>query len=786
MIVGALTAALGGWYLYDTYGKDMPSYDALVNYQPPTITRIHASDGQLIGEYSTERRLFVPISAVPDRVRAAFVSAEDKLFWSHSGVDWISLAGAVPNNIRRISAGRRPAGASTITMQVSKNFITGRGSTRREQVERKFREIFIAMDMETKIDKEEILELYLNKIYFGFGAYGIASAALTIFNKSVSDLETHEAAYLAAAINGPGYYHPERNKERALDRRNWIIGQMQKNGYLNSQEAEEAKAKPLGAKIGAYSRGIAKADYFAEEVRKQLVRDYSLSAVNEGGLSVRATIDLKMQGHADSALRNGLLAYDKRHGWRGPLARLNLETPSWPIELDKIPQPAGSEDWGKAVVLDVEQERALASLPNGAKGIITLEESKWAAEALPQAKVGKQPNAMSDILKAGDVILVEYGIENADGFYQLKLQQIPEVNGGLIVMDPHTGRVLAQAGGWSYTASQFNRATQALRQTGSSIKPFVYLAALDSGYSPRSELLDSPVVIEQVDGTLWRPENYDERFSGLQPFRIGLENSRNLMTVRLAQAIGMDTVKSYATRFGVGENFPPYLSSALGANSSTLLNMARAYSQIVNGGKRIDPTMIDRVQDRKGKTLYRHDERPFDDLHCKEDCLNQDWKQLGMPVVLDDRTAIADPVSLYQLISLLRGVVERGTAARSVGAKLNRPVAGKTGTTNNYQDAWFVGFTPDLVVATYIGFDEGGRTLGKDEGGGSAAAPIFSDFIANALANKPPQEFRIPKGVVFQNIAQNGLFIDSSSNRVEAVREDRETYITDDNDALIY
>ncbi len=774
VLLGGMVAGAGLFWIIETYGNELPSREAVVNHQPATITRLHAADGTLIAEYASKHRLFIPIEAIPKRVQQAFISAEDKSFFEHPGINLMAVAKSIPNNLHRTLQGRRLVGSSTITQQVAKNFVVGDARA----ISRKLRELFTALEIEKEISKNDILEIYLNEIYFGQRAYGIAAAALLIFNKSVEELELHEAAYLAAVIKGPENYHPIEDAERAIERRNWVIGQMLENGFVSKAEAEAAQAMPIGAKLGAYRKVIVdSAPYFAEEVRKELVRDYGISEVNEGGLSVRTTVDLEMQAIADDVLRSGLLDYDKRHGYRGPLAQLDMSVNGWqqriPQALSEIERPKGCDGWHMAAVLDVGARSAIVELEDGSQARIRLEDSLWAAEPRDKGAVGDEPDAMDQIVQPGDVVMVELAESLAGDRRLALLQQKPEVNGALVAMSPHTGRVVAMSGGWSFADSEWNRAVQARRQPGSTIKPFVFLAALDQGFSPRSQILDSPVVYEQPDGTIWRPGNYDGRFLGQQPMRVGLEKSRNLMTVRLASAVGMDTVTTYAKRFGIGDGFKPYLSSALGATEATLIDMTTAYAMLANGGRQIVPTFVDRIQDRKGKTLFRHDQRP-----CSS-CSGGQWQDQAMPVLLDDRVQMADPVSIFQIQSMLRGVVERGTARNTVGKVVDRPVAGKTGTTNKYQDAWFVGFTPDLVVGTYIGFDTP-RTLGRGEGGGSAAAPMFAEFVNRALDGTPPQDFRIPRGIVLTGVDPSTGMIAEGTDGIlgdvlmEATRSDRE------------
>ena len=736
-LLGVLAVGAGGVYLLHYYSQDLPDHDHLANYEPPTVTRVHAGDGRLLAEFAKEKRVFVPIEAMPLRVIRAFLSAEDKNFYEHNGLDFPSILRAVIVNIENLGKDRRPIGASTITQQVAKNFLL----TNEVSIARKIREAMVALRIEETYSKDRILELYLNEIYLGYRSYGAAAAALNYFNKSLDELSIGEAAYLAALPKAPNNYHPIRRREAAISRRNWVVGRMLEDGHITAAEAEAAQAEPLEIR----SRGeteVVEADFFAEEVRRELISLYGEDGLYGGGLSVRTTLAPRLQAAADKILREGLIAYDRRHGWRGPIEKIELVEGDWRISLDAVGAPGAAPGWELAAVLEVGDRSATIGLKAGGEGRIPMSEMRWAREWRENQRVGAAPRRPSDVLEAGDVVLVEAVAENSDGEAypegSFALRQIPDVDGALVAIDPHTGRVLAMSGGFSYAKSEFNRATQALRQPGSSFKPFVYLAGLESGLRPTTVILDAPFVIDQGPGLgKWKPSNYTDRFYGPTPLRIGIEKSRNLMTVRLAQTVGMDKVVDYAQRFGVIDDMPPLLSMSLGSVETTVLRMTTAYAMLVNGGRRITPSLIDRIQDRHGRTVYRHDAR---------DCQGCSAAQSNghVPLLPDDRESVADPRHVYQIVSMLQGVVERGTGVRVKA--VGKPLAGKTGTTNDSFDSWFVGFSPDLAVGVFAGFDEP-RTLGPKETGSSIAAPIFRDFMKEALADAPATPFRVPPGI---------------------------------------
>jgi penicillin-binding protein 1A len=740
----AVIGAVGALVMFSHYSEGLPDFRALTEYDPPTMTRVHAGDGRILAEFATEKRVYVPIDAIPQRVIQSFLAAEDKNFYQHPGVDFLGIVRAALQNVDNYINSRRPVGASTITQQVAKNFLL----TNEVSIDRKIREAILAFRIERAFDKDRILELYLNSIYLGSGSYGVAAASLNYFNKSLDELTVEEAAYLAALPKAPSNYHPVRQYEQAVARRNWVIDRLVEERYIDETTADEAQAVPLAVTSREDSIFI-KADYFAEEVRRQVYDRFGEKALYEGGLYVHTTLDPRLQSIAEAALRDGLVAYDRRHGWRGPLGQVAVDT-AWADNLSAFEVPPGVDPWRVAVVLKTGANSAEIGFADGGTGTIPLAEAKWARPTLDDQKVGPAVEKVADVLAAGDVIAVEAVTEDKDGKAYADgtfgLRQVPNINGAIIALDPHTGRILAMVGGFSFEASEFNRATQARRQPGSAFKPFVYLAALDNGFTPAHIILDAPIVIDQgEDLGKWKPANYSDRFYGPSPMRLGIEKSRNLMTVRLAQYVGMDKITRTAEAFGIVDDMDAVLSMALGSGETTLMRITAAYGMLVNGGKRLRPTFIDRVQDKTGATVFRHDERA-----C-EDCTAVAWSDQRVPEVEDDRELIADPASAYQVVSMLEGVVRRGTGtrARAVG----KPVAGKTGTTNDSYDTWFIGFSPDLVAGVFIGFDEP-RTLGPKETGSSVSAPVFTEFMKLALAEKPAVPFRIPPGIRLINVSK--------------------------------
>jgi penicillin-binding protein 1A len=742
------------WY----FGRDLPDYQQLAHYQPPIMTRVQAGDGRLLAEYATERRIFVPIQAIPTPVINAFLSAEDKNFYNHHGVDPVSILRAAITDVSRFHANRRPVGASTITQQVAKNMLLSSEIS----IERKVKEILLATRIEAALPKERILELYLNEIYLGSGAYGVAAAALTYFDKSLDELTLGEAAFLAGLPKAPNRYSPARFPQTAKARRDWVLDRMVEDGAATHAAAAQAEAEPVELHHRQAAEEV-RAPYFAEEVRRELLARYGEKVLYAAGLSVRTSLDARLQAASDKALRTGLIAYEHSHGgWRGAIARIDPKG-DWATHLAAVPVPGVVTDvgWQLAMVVRSEPDGAVIGFANGGSGRIPFSEMRWARPRHDNGTFGAYPRGTADVVKPGDVVMVEpvnpgKGEANggkAAGLYTLC--QVPEVSGGLVAMDPHTGRVLAISGGFSFATSQFDRATQAKRQPGSSIKPFVYLTALDHGFTPSTLVVDGPISLPQGPGLpMWSPTNYTKRgqevrWHGPTPLRVALELSLNAVTARVASIVGMEPIAETVERFGIMDHTPREYSMALGAGETTLLRHTAAYAMLVNGGKRITPTFVDRVQDRNGATIFRADQR-----ECR-DCSEIEWARQPVPDIPDTREQVADPGSAFQIVTMLQGVVERGTgkAVQAVG----KPIAGKTGTTNDWRDAWFVGFTPDLAAGVYIGFDDP-DSLGDDETGGHIAAPVFRDFMLAALKDAPPTAFRTPPGMrLYRVSAATGL-----------------------------
>lgn len=720
------------------YGRDLPDHAQLKDYEPSIITRIYAGDGGLLAEYAEEKRIFVPIQKIPDLVKHAFLSAEDQNFYEHNGIDTYAIARAMVTNLKNAGSGQRLIGASTISQQVAKNFLL----TNEVSYERKIKEAILAMRMEKALSKDQILELYLNEIFLGQRAYGVAAASMAYFNKSLDELTVEDAAYLAALPKGPNNYHPIRKYDAAVTRRNWVINRMREDGYINKTQAELAAATPLTT-VKREAGNSVEAGFFSEEVRRELKEKYGEQSLYQGGLAVRSSIDPKLQNIAVKALRDGLMAYDKRHGWRGPVANLK-SMDDWAKKLGEIATPEGMlPHWQMGVVLSATKNSAKIGFEGKEeRAELKLDGVRWARKCLQDCyALGPEIIHVNDVISSGDVIMVE----NVEKSWVLR--QIPKIQGAIIALDPHTGRVLAMQGGWTQSASSYNRATQAKRQPGSAFKPFVYLAALDNGFTPSTKVLDGPFVIEQSPGNFWRPTNYSNKFYGPSTLRMGVEKSRNLMTVRLANKLGMDKIVDYATRFGIADEMKPFLSYSLGAGETTLLRLTTAYGMLVNGGKKVTPTFIDRIQNRKGETVFSYDKRPC--ANCG-DMIR--WESQKVPNIPDAREQIADEKTAYQLVSILEGVIQRGTA-KSL-SKIGRPLAGKTGTTNESKDTWFIGFSPDLVAGVFVGFDHP-KSMGKRETGSSAAAPIWGDFMQEALKDVPPMPFRVPAGI--KNVRVNAV-----------------------------
>ncbi|MGH1355679.1 MAG: penicillin-binding protein 1A [Thalassovita sp.] len=751
--LGLTVVALSIGAVFWIYGKDLPSHESLAQYTPPTISRIYSGQGRLIDEFAKERRLFAPADTIPPMIKQAFISAEDKNFYEHDGYDLRGIGAAAFDAVR--TRGRDVRGASTITQQVMKNFLLG-GERR---AERKIKEIILATRVEETLSKDQILELYLNEIFLGQNSYGVTAAAQTYFNKTLGDLAPHEAATLASMPKAPGKFHPVRNKDRVLSRRNFVLKEMAENGYISQAAYEAEKEKPLrsvqNGDFESFRTALPPRDYFTDEIRRQLSEEFGEGEFFSGGLSVRATLDPEMQVDAATALRRGLEKYDRSRGvWRGlgvtiPADQLGSDD-DWRAALDatEIPRDIDLDgQWYPAVVLELGKTDARI----GIEGVVDDEDGHWivakdvtwARKQLENGKLGKKARRASDLLEVGDVVLVRAMTKDSDGsFIRWTLRQVPEIQGGFMAMDVNTGRVIAMQGGFSYQHSVFNRATQANRQPGSSFKPFVYASALDSGYSPATIVIDAPIEIDTPQG-LWRPKNSSNQFYGPTPLRTGIEQSRNLMTIRLAQEVGMDVVADYAEDFGVYDSMGEFLANSLGAEETTLFKMVAAYAMFANGGERVEPTLVDRVQDRYGQTIYRHDKRSC--TNCSDSFLSPGTK----PYIVSNRERVMDAITAYQLTSMMRGVVQRGTASSVVN--LGVPTAGKTGTTNESKDVWFVGFTSNIVAGCYMGMDTP-RPLGRGSYGGTMCGPVFQEFMKKATKKYGGGKFRVPDGGHFIKI----------------------------------
>jgi penicillin-binding protein 1A len=745
-LAGVGAAAVLLWH----YSKDLPDYSQLQNYEPPVMTRVHAADGSLLAEYATQRRLYLPIQAVPNLIKNAFIAAEDKNFYEHPGIDVTGIARAGLSYIENYGSNRHPQGASTITQQVAKNFLLSNEVT----FSRKIKEMLLALKIERAYSKDKILELYLNEIYLGYGAYGVAAASLLYFNKSVHELTIAEAAYLAGLPKGPNNYNPFRRHDEAVARRNYVIERMVEDGFISAADGAKAEKEPLVVTMRPPDTHEYAAEYFTEEVRRYVVDHYGEKKLYEGGLSVRTTLDPKLQILARKTMVDGLVRFDESKGYRGPITKIDING-DWGLKLADVKSLSDIDPWRLAVVLQVDDQSARIGLqpprdPGGNvvkerdTGTIPLEGVKWAKPAKGPFHPIKR---VSEVLSPGDVIYVE-PMEQKGEYW---LRQVPEISGAMVVEDPHTGRVLAMVGGFSFDQSQFNRATQAMRQPGSSFKPIVYAAAIDNGYTPSTIINDAPIEIDMgpSGGGIWKPENYGGQFYGPSTLRFGLEESRNVMTVRLAQAIGMPLIAEYAKRFGVYDNLPPYLSYSLGAGETTLARMVNAYSILDNGGRQVIPTLIDRIQDRYGHTIYKHDTRECIGCNAKS------WHDQPEPTLIDHEEKILDPMTDYQIVSMMEGVVQRGTG--SALRVLGKPIAGKTGTTNDEKDVWFIGFSPDVVCGVYMGYDKP-RKIANNATGGDLAAPIVRDFFKVALADKPPIPFPMPPGIKLVRVdAKTGM-----------------------------
>ena len=745
LTMAAMMIALTIGAIFWIYGRDLPSHAHLAQYTPPTISRIYSAEGRVIDEFAQERRLFTPAAEIPDLVKQAFISAEDKSFYTHQGYD---MRGIIAAGVQAMqSGGRNLRGASTITQQVMKNFLLS-GDRR---LERKIKEIILATRVEESLSKDKILELYLNEIFLGQNAYGVTAAAQVYFNKSLEELAPHEAAFLASLPKAPSDFHPVRRKARVTDRRNFVLREMLENGYIDRAIYEHEVALPLrsvqNGDFAPYSAGLPPRDYFTDEIRRQLSRDFGEEQFFSGGYSVRATLDPHMQQAAAHSLRLQLEEYDRSRGkWRGTGHRLPSEVladeASWRDSLSDISVARDVDlggQWHVAVVREVREN----SLSIGIEGL-PLNDPR--GMSIPRSDTKWFSGDLFENFKPGDVIHVSALMED-DAFARWTLRQVPEAQGAFMAMDVQTGRVIAMQGGFSYQHSVFNRATQARRQPGSSFKPFVYASALDSGYSPATVIVDAPIEINTPQG-VWRPKNASNEYYGPTPLRTGIERSRNLMTIRLAQEVGMDIVADYAEKFGVYDNMGRFLANSLGAEESTLYKMVAAYAMFANGGERVEPTLVDRVQDRYGKTVYSHEAAEGNRRVCV-DCADLDLPPGQAPRIVNERERVMNAVTAYQLTSMMQGVVQRGTAAGRV--RLPVPTAGKTGTTNESKDVWFIGFTSNIVAGCYIGYDTP-RSLGRGASGGGYCGPVFNRFMLEAFEKYGGGNFKVPEECMFLKI----------------------------------
>ena len=699
-----------------TYSNDLPDYKFLKNYKPPVSSKVYSGNGDLVADFSQEKRVFVPFNSIPKNVINAFLSAEDKNFFKHPGVDAKGVIRAVINNISNILSSKRLEGASTITQQVAKNFLL----TNEVSLNRKIKEAILAFRIERALSKERILELYLNQIYLGSGAYGVAAASLEYFDKSIKDLNYSEAALLAALPKAPSRYNPYRDPDIAKFRRNLVLKNLLDNNYLTSEWYEKLTKEEIILKKNKKIY-LEDAQYFIEDVRKSVIETLSYDKVYKQGFNINTPIDLNLQTIATKSLRDGLIAYDKRKGWRGPLTN-KIYNSEWKKDLEKY-KLENSINWKLAIVKKINKFSAEIETEDNIKGVIEYQSISWTKKEF------------NKLLKPGDIIYVKNLKENI-----FNLQQLPKVNGGIVVMDPFTGRVLALSGGFSFKQSEFNRATQAKRQPGSAFKPFVYALALENNFTPTSLVLDAPLVLDQGDDLkMWKPENYGKKFYGPSTLRVGLEKSRNLMTVRIAQNLGVEKIVDFSKALKIYDNPEELLSISLGSAETTLLKLTSAYSVFVNGGKLVEPILIDRIQDSEGNTIFNNDKRKC--INCDQiSYLTNDY-----PEIKNNYTQIFSPETAFQMTSILEGVVQRGTAKKLKDLNLN--IAGKTGTTNKNTDTWFIGFTSNVLVGVYVGSDNP-TPLGKYETGSKTALPIFKSFISDSVNKYDARPFKAAKGTV--------------------------------------
>ena len=715
MCSGILIMAISVIAILWAFSNELPDYKFLKSYKPPVSSKVYSGEGELVIDFSKEKRIFVPYNLIPPKVINSFLSAEDKNFFSHPGVDAKGVLRAILNNISNLIHSKRLEGASTITQQVAKNFLLSNEIS----LNRKVKEAILAFRIERALSKKRILELYLNQIYLGQGAYGIASASLEYFDKSISELNYGEAALLAALPKAPSKYNPYKNIELAKFRRNLVLKNLFDNKYLNNQDYN----KLIEQKIKLKKRKqilLEDARYYVEDIRKSVVNQFGFDRVYKQGFNIKTPINLELQNIATSSLRKGLESYDRRKGWRGALTN-KKNSKNWKKNLDKF-KLEKSIGWDIAIVKKINKFSTIIETEKNFTGTINYESISWSKKEF------------NDLFNIGDIIYVK---KIQDNEYDLK--QLPKANGGIVVMDPFTGRVYALSGGFSFKKSEFNRATQALRQPGSAFKPFIYALALENNFSPTTLILDAPLVLEQgIDLKMWKPENYGKKFYGPSTLRMGLEKSRNLMTVRIAQELGIKKIVNFSKQLGIYDNPEELLSISLGSAETTLLKLTSAYCVFVNGGKKIKPILIDRIQDSEGKTFFNTETRT-----CKN-CNQVSYTSKTIPKISDNFDQILSPQSAYQIISMLEGAVQRGT---SKGLRnLNLDIAGKTGTTNKNNDTWFIGFTSKLVIGVYIGMDEP-QSLGRYETGAKTAMPVFKNFVKKAIKKKDAKPFKVAPNI---------------------------------------
>ena len=743
-ILTMLVILVGVFSILWIYSNKLPDYKFLKNYKPPVSSKLYSGNGVLVSDFSSEKRIFVPFEAIPNVVINSFLSAEDKNFFYHPGVDAKGIVRAIKNNIKNALKSKRLEGASTITQQVAKNFLL----SNEVSFDRKIKEAILAFRIERALSKERILELYLNQIYLGEGSYGIASASLRYFDKSISELNYSEAALLAALPKAPSRYNPYKNIKLAKYRRDLVLKNLYENQYIDKNLLNELINTDI--KLNKRQRiYLEDSRYYVEDVRKNVIDTYGFDKVYKQGFNIKTPIDLNLQTKASAALRKGLEQYDRRRGWRGPLINKKINK-NWNKNLDKF-KLEKSLGWEIAIIKKINKFEANIETENNIKGKIKFENINWTRKNI------------DELFKVGDLVYVKkINQEN----YELK--QLPDVNGGIVVMDPFTGRVLAMAGGFSFNKSEYNRVTQAKRQPGSAFKPFIYALALENNFTPSTLVLDAPIVLEQgIDLKMWKPENYGKKFYGPSTLRTGVEKSRNLMTVRIAQEIGLNKITNFSKKLKIYERPEELMSISLGSAETTLLKITSAYSSFVNGGKLVEPIFIDRIQDSEGKTIFKNQLK-----FCK-DCDLISYTSENLPQIKNNYKQIFSPQTAYQMISILEGVVQRGTGKKL--KDLNLQLAGKTGTTNKNTDAWFIGFTSNLVIGVYVGFDNP-RTLGKFETGSKTALPIFKEFVKNSVNNHEARPFKVAKGIKMMVVdASTGKKADSNSKNtiIESFKEEK-------------